>query len=61
VAVGILSLFRGRWAYNLSERFMALESVGFTPLLLLLFVLVYFAGPVLGRIIEAIASPLLGI
>jgi Zn-dependent protease len=61
VAVGLLSLFRGRWAYDLSERFMALESVGFTPLLLLLFVLVYFAGPVLGRIIEALASPLLGI
>jgi len=55
-----LSLFRGRWAYDLSERFMALESVGFTPLLLLLLVLVYFAGPVLGRIIGAIASPLLG-
>jgi Zn-dependent protease len=61
VAVGILSLFRGRWAYDLSERFQALESMNFMPLILLLFVLVYFAGPVLGRIIEALASPLLGI
>ncbi len=61
VVVGLLSLFRGRWAYNLSERFMALESVGFTPLLLLLLVLVYFAGPILGRIVGAIAGPLLGL
>jgi len=61
VAVGILSLFRGRWAYDLSERFMALESVGFMPLLLLLFVLVSVAGSVLWRIVEAIANPLLGI
>lgn len=61
VAVGILSLFRGRWAYDLSERLMALESVGFMPLLLLLLVLVSVAGSVLWRIVEAIANPLLGI